>query len=232
MNTNPTAKRILCFGDSNTWGQIPGGGGRYEVDKRWPGILQKLLAEKYAADLEASKFSNIFLRMYEIIEEGLPGRTTAFDDIQLGREGRNGKTYFYPCVLTHNPLDAIIIFLGTNDLKQRYQKATVEIANGLEELIKIVRKESYTKDNKQPEIIILSPPIIKESVDKSGKFTGSQSKSENLGTEFKKIALKYKCKFLDLAKVVQSSDIDGFHLDAASHQKIADELYKIVINIF
>ena len=32
-------KRILCFGDSNTWGYRPDGQGRFDVPKTWPGIM-------------------------------------------------------------------------------------------------------------------------------------------------------------------------------------------------
>ena len=55
-------KNILCFGDSNTWGYIPGTGERYAPEVRWPGVM--------AAALGAG---------YHISEDGLNGRTTGFD---------------------------------------------------------------------------------------------------------------------------------------------------------
>jgi len=62
MNTNPNAKTILCYGDSNTWGQKPDKSSRYLVDVRWTGLLQKTLGDSYY-----------------VIEEGLSSRTTDLD---------------------------------------------------------------------------------------------------------------------------------------------------------
>ena len=47
-------KEILCFGDSNTYGLIPGTKERYGRDTRWTGLLEQHLYEKG----------------YRIIEEG------------------------------------------------------------------------------------------------------------------------------------------------------------------
>ena len=94
-------KEILCFGDSNTHGYMPGLGTRYPIDQRWSGLLGKLLGDGY-----------------HVVEEGMDGRTTAFeDDLQ---PWRSALGYIGPCVKTHAPLDLIIIMLGTNDSKTRY----------------------------------------------------------------------------------------------------------------
>lgn len=53
-----SAKTILCYGDSNTWGNVPSSFLRYPRDVRWPAVLQNLLGEDY-----------------EVISEGLCGRT-------------------------------------------------------------------------------------------------------------------------------------------------------------
>src|SRR5262245_55715080 len=58
-------RTVLCFGDSNTHGQIPGRGPleRYRRDQRWGGVLEKNLGPGW-----------------QVIEEGLSGRTTVRDD--------------------------------------------------------------------------------------------------------------------------------------------------------
>ncbi|PIX76714.1 MAG: arylesterase, partial [bacterium (Candidatus Ratteibacteria) CG_4_10_14_3_um_filter_41_18] len=94
----------LCYGDSNTWGYIPATAKRYAVGCRWPGVLQKLLGDSW-----------------EVIEEGVNSRTTVFDDPK--HIGKNGKTYLVPCLETHNPIDIVILYLGTNDLKERFNRS-------------------------------------------------------------------------------------------------------------
>lgn len=111
MNTKPKAKRILIYGDSITWGYIPNSKPieRYSVTERFPGILQDLLGKDF-----------------EVIEEGMHGRTTDLDDpkkdIEPHRKGRNGIKTLFPLLQTHQPLDVIIVQLGKNDLKGRYKK--------------------------------------------------------------------------------------------------------------
>jgi lysophospholipase L1-like esterase len=94
MNVNPKAIRILCYGDSNTWGYIPGSGDRFDPTVRWTGLLQKALGEQF-----------------EIIEEGLSSRTTILNDSK--RAGKNGAEYLKPCLQTQYPLD-IVIFNAWN----------------------------------------------------------------------------------------------------------------------
>ena len=114
-------KRILCIGDSNTWGYIPGSGERYEKNVRWAGKLAQILGENY-----------------EVIEEGMNGRTTAFTD--KIEPGTSALDYLYPCLISQFPLDYIIVMLGTNDTKTRYGVNIVEIGYGLDEVLPV----SYT----------------------------------------------------------------------------------------
>jgi lysophospholipase L1-like esterase len=205
MNINPKAFRILCFGDSNTWGDPPLKLGRYPVDVRWPGRLQKLLGDNY-----------------EVIEEGLCGRTTNLDDPK--EFGRNGKTYLIPCLKTHNPLDMVILMLGSNDLKERYNRSPKEIADAIDELVKIIKINSKAK------IILMSPPHVKENfVAKLSGLKGAEEKSKDLGKLFMDVTNSHKIKFLDVAKIVEPSKKDGVHLEPDAHKKIAEELAKIVI---
>ena len=107
-------RRILCFGDSNTWGYNPETGGRYSPDVRWTRLLGKILGDEY-----------------EIIEEGQNGRTITMDDNAEGGH-KNGLAYLIPCLETHLPLNDIIIMLGTNDLKNRFQFDAMSIAGEMQ----------------------------------------------------------------------------------------------------
>src|SRR6266516_109080 len=113
-------RTILCFGDSNTWGYPPGGGERLPRDIRWPGALQRLLGEGY-----------------HVIEEGLNGRTATVEHPWV--EGRSGRPYLLPCCRSHAPLDLVIIYLGTNDLADRYQLSAADIAQACASLVRVVR---------------------------------------------------------------------------------------------
>jgi lysophospholipase L1-like esterase len=106
-------KTIVCYGDSNTWGQDGLTKTRYPMDVRWTGVLRNELG----AD-------------YWVIEEGLCGRTTVWDDPIEG-EWKNGLRYLMPCLESQAPIDLVVLMLGTNDLKNRYAVSAFDIANGL-----------------------------------------------------------------------------------------------------
>ncbi len=211
MNINTTAKRILCYGDSNTWGYIPGTAKRFDLKTRWTGILQKKLGENF-----------------EVIEEGLNSRTTVIDDLKHLDEGKNGKSYLMPCLNTHDPIDLLILFLGTNDLKERFNRTPEHIAEGIESLIKLIQSTEYD-DGKSPEIIIVSPTVVDESVEGvKEKYLGAEEKSKKLGDLYKRIAEKYSFSFLDLAQHVKPSKKDGYHFDPETHLEVAELLFDII----
>src|SRR3989344_7007518 len=160
MNINPNAKRILCYGDSNTWGYIPATAKRHPVGIRWTSLLQ----EKLSSD-------------YEIIEEGLNSRTTDMDDPK--HIGKNGLIYLRPCLETHDPIDLIILFLGTNDTKERFDREPEMIIEGIENLLKAIKQFSVEEETKMPQIILISPPLIDETVEGvKEKYLGAEVKTK------------------------------------------------------
>lgn len=207
MNINAKAIKILCYGDSNTWGRDPHGSGiRYPVNVRWTGLLQSKLGDDY-----------------EIIEEGLGGRTTVIDDPK--KEGRNGKSYLWPCLETHRPIDIIILMLGTNDFKERFNQTAEDIGNNIEVLVNMVFKYSKEKNNKSLRLILLSPPYVDESVaGVKENYSGAEEKSKQLAKHYQNVAVKYSCEFIDTAQFVHPSKIDGYHLDPQAHAALADIL--------
>ena len=94
-------KHIVCYGDSNTHGYCAANDGRFDENERWPRLLEQKLGEDYL-----------------VLEEGLSGRTTCFNDPI--HEGLSGLDYIYPCLMSHEPVDLLIIMLGTNDTKERF----------------------------------------------------------------------------------------------------------------
>ncbi len=213
MNINSKSVRILCYGDSNTWGYIPGTGERYEASRRWTGLLQKALGEGF-----------------EIIEEGLNSRTTDIDDPV--NEGKNGASYLKPCLQAHYPLDIVIIMLGTNDLKDRFARTPEQVAQGIDMLLSIIHNFSFNYD-KELIVVLLSPPFVDESIaGVQEKYRNAEEKSKQLAELYKKIAEKYHCAFINIAQYVKPSKTDGYHLDPEAHKKIAEVLADKIKTIY
>lgn len=203
MNINSDAVNILCFGDSNTWGQKPDKTGRYAADVRWAGIVQKLLGNDYY-----------------IIEEGLSSRTTDLDYDR--RPGRNGKTYLEPCIDSHNPLDIVIIMLGSNDFKIEFNRSVPDIADALDGLVSIVKERAKTVTEAAPKVILVSPILVDDTAPRFAEFyTGyynhdSVIKSMELAAAVQKVAADSGCTFVDASTVAHSGE-DGLHISAESH---------------
>ena len=207
-------KNILCYGDSNTWGFNPASvedmkNGRFSRDKRWTGVLQKRLGQEYY-----------------IIEEGLNGRTTVFDD--PAAPGRNGLKFLETCITTHQPLDLIVIMLGTNDTKATYSVPVKEIVNGMEALIKISKNPYAVSFGDPPEVLIVSPVFVGERVEESWLWEifdhTSVEKSKRLAAEYKRLAALYGCYFLDASDVARTAPSECIHIDEAGHAALASAL--------
>lgn len=202
--------RILCYGDSNTWGYISGSDHqRYTKEQRWTGILQNLLGSNYC-----------------IIEEGLCSRTFTSNDERPGKEGKNGYDYLIPCLDTHDPIDLVILMLGTNELKYVYDKTPEDIGNMLEEyFVKTITNRKSQMLEHYPKLLIVTPPIVNENTDyckANNKYVNATLKSKELNTIYKKLAKKYDCFFLGNEEL--TTGIDGVHLTKESHQKLAELL--------
>ena len=197
-------KQILCFGDSNTYGYRPDGLGRYDEKVRWTGRVQEILGREE----------------YAIIEEGLCGRTTVFED-EI-RPNRKGIDAIRMVIESHNPIDIIFIMLGTNDCKTRYGASAGTIAKGIEQIIETVRQFAGS----QTRIVIVSPIHLARGVGEEGFDPEFDEKSVEvslqLSRELRKIALSNNCSFLDASTVAKPSETDREHLDEEGHKQLAN----------
>lgn len=194
-------QRILCYGDSNTWGYDPVHHTRYPKAARWPGVLAQTLGDGY-----------------EIIEEGLGGRTTVWDDPIEGY--KNGYTYLIPCLESHRPLDLVIILLGTNDLKTRFHVSAYDIAESAGVLARVVQASRAGPDDRPPAALLIAPPPLAKLTDLAERFDGAAPKSLRLGQHYRRVAGERGCAFLDAGAVICSSDLDGIHLEASEQFKL------------
>jgi len=209
-------KHVLCFGDSNTFGTVDFAViDRFDLQKRWTGLL--------ASDLGPE---------YRIIEEGMPGRTTAFDDPL--REFRSGRKYLAPCLSSHRPLDLIIVMLGTNDLQMRFSASAVDIASGIEILVDLIRKAGVGPGGGIPEILIVAPPPI-GAIDPVEEpcWAGAIQKCLQLPAQYERIAKQYQCHFVNSQEILTTGDLgrDGLHLAESGHVKLARLLGQKAVNI-
>ena len=194
-------KTILCFGDSNTWGYDPATQTRFPRDIRWPGVLRSELGEGYI-----------------VIEEGLNGRTTVWDDpIELDK---NGATYLRPCIQTHKPFDLVIIMLGTNDLKTRFSLPTYDIASGAGVLVDIVKKSDTGIGGEAPEVLLIAPPPAVELTGFAEMFEDAVEKSGGFARHYRRISNEKGCHYLDAGDHVESSPLDGIHLEVDMHTRL------------
>ncbi len=177
----PLPRTVLCYGDSNTYGHatVDRPDERYAPDERWTGVLGAALGSGWM-----------------VIEEGLGGRTTVSDDPIEGAE-KNGRTYLSPCLNSHKPLDVVVIMLGTNDLKARFNKTAWEIAAGVGVLVDIVKAAGVGRNAGVPEILVVCPPPTCDSFPTYAEmFIGAAPKSHRLAAEYQRMAKEQGRAFL------------------------------------
>lgn len=199
-------KKILCFGDSNTYGFIPQSGLRYDKNTRWTGILQSLWRNEL-----------------EVIEAGCNNRT-AFIDNPAGIEQTGYK--ILPKYLKAEYFDIIILAIGVNDLQLFFKPTLKEFEQGIEKLVQITKELSP-----KSKIILTCPAKLNLDGINNGIFNYqfdeiSVEKSYHLPQIYKKLAEKHACKLVDLNEIAKVSPLDGLHFSPESHKTIAENLYK------
>ena len=208
-------RTIVCYGDSNTHGANPSAPGRHPRDVRWPRVMERALG----AD-------------YEVIEEGLNGRCTVWDTPI--EKGRNGLEYLYPCLLSHKPVDLVIIMLGTNDLKRIYGNTAAEIACGAARLVDEAQGTLSGPDDTPPHVLLVSPvpvgPLTAQS-EMWGLGTAVET-SRQLAGMYRIAAEDHGAAFFDAGSVAQVSPDDGVHLDAEACANLGAAMAEQVRTLF
>ena len=200
---------IVAFGDSNTWGYDPASGGRFPRAQRWPAVLQRELGPEF-----------------EVIAEGLNGRTTVHDDPT--EPYRCGADALPPCLMSHAPVDLVILALGCNDLKKRFSVSAFDIAEGVGRLIFLARAYGQGPDGAPPKILLIAPPPIAKLTGYAEMFEGGQEKSLLLGQRYRDVAEREGVASLDAGQVIRCSDLDGIHYEAGQHELLRRAAAKAV----
>lgn len=207
-------KTLLIYGDSNTHGSSPtmpdGSSYRYGPEIRWPARLAKSLGSEW-----------------HVIDEGLPGRTTAHDNPFTGAH-KNGLSLLPAFLESHAPIDVFAVMLGTNDLKARLNLPAVEIGEGLRQILLRVQAGTYGRNAAQPKLLVIAPAPIKAVPPYSEALEGGVEKSRRLAEIFANVAQAMGAAFFDAGRVANVSEIDGVHLTEDAHISLAQALHPII----
>ena len=211
-------KHIVCLGDSNTHGSCADpndsadGLRRFNEEERWTCRLQKLLGEDYL-----------------VLEEGMSGRTMVSTDPLT--EGIPALDVIYPILMTHEPVDLLIIMLGTNDTKDRFGLSPACIAAGMDRLLNKA-KTTPCWGTHAPNILVICPPHIgKEMADGPiGPIMGVHcaEKSAQLAVCMEPVVKAQGFAFLDAEGIAEINQIDYTHLTRKGHADLANHLAQII----
>ncbi len=210
-------KRVMVFGDSNSWGWMPIEAGtpttRYGPDERWPTLMQSSLGEGYV-----------------VVEEALSGRTTNVDDPpgsgrngELGGAGLNGAAYLPAALASHLPLDLVVVMLGTNDTKSYFDRTPLEIGLGAMDLVSLVQTidGGIGTDYPAPEVLLVAPPPLGEQKVFDVFSPQSVEISGRLGEVMGNLAGAADIAFLDASEAVPVLDgVDGVHMTPEAQKKL------------
>ena len=207
--------RILCYGDSNTWGYISGTDHlRYGENERWTRVLKNKLDENY-----------------EVIEEGLNSRTLKSDDPRKGKEGRNGYHFLKPCMYTHDKFDCFVLMLGTNDTKTFFNHSGDDIFSMMKEYIEIITNYKSQIDGSSPKLIVCGIPPISDIANNNpnDNFFGAKVKAIRYKLLIKNYCQQNNIPFIDNSDL--ETGIDGLHITKESHTKLAEKIYNAIIKL-
>jgi len=206
-------KKIMVYGDSNTWGYDPntidprtGANARYDENTRWTWIMKNALGPDYV-----------------LLEEGYNGRTIAFDDQTA--YGRNGLKHIEVAFGTCDPVDYIVIMLGTNDLKDMFALTEVNVGDAMNTLVKTLKNAMAESNSADAKVIIVNPVNVTPCADGSfvyGFSDRSVKLGEKIGERYKAVAERRECEFFDASAVegVEMDGSDGTHLTPKAHRAL------------
>jgi lysophospholipase L1-like esterase len=206
-------RQILVYGDSLTWGIIPGTRGRLPFDERWPGVMEQGL--------------NAEGRSVRVLEDCLNGRRTVWEDPY--KPGRNGLDGLAQRIETHSPLALVILMLGTNDFQSMHPHTAWHAAQGIAALVAAIRQAPIEPGMPTPPILVVAPPPLQPPKGPiAPKFIGAESKAVGLADAYRDVCAALDCPFFDAGTVTATSRVDGVHLDADQHMTLGRATVDVV----
>lgn len=196
--SDPDPRTIVCFGDSNTWGFVPGSDcERFPWEDRWPGVM--------AAKLGTG---------YRVIEEAQNGRMTVWDDPFEPGVSKCGLDHLPVVLETHQPIDLVIIMLGTNDLKHHMNHGPEDIAHGVGVLVDVVQQSTAGPGQAAPGALMVSPTTVNPGPCPFWHlFDGAHEKSLEFPRYYREMAEDKGVGYLDAAEFASCPVPDAIHID-------------------
>ncbi len=203
-------KRILVYGDSNSWG-YPADDSGLRMKDNWPTVMGRHMDD------------------VQVIEENFPGRTTVHDDAEHMGEANNGLRFLEVVLRSHAPIDALVILLGTNDLKARFQPSAEKIADNLGRLVAETRRvggaSQIWEDPTPPQIFVISPPPLSERAidptwERVDEWAGAKETSEGLASAISAVCDRLDVTSFDSANFVEGGQDDPIHWTDTSHLRL------------
>ena len=203
LYTRPMSRTILVFGDSNTYGTPPMRDRSYHprLPRRWPVVLREITGA-------------------EVIEEGLGGRTACAQPAGSVEPHLDGQLGLRIALMSHGPIDDLVIMLGSNDLQLRHGKGAEAIAAGLAGLLVMAHDPDMQARHGGFATTLIAPPHPVEAGTFARDFHRGPAKATALAGEIERLAALYGCGFLDAAAHVAVSPVDGIHFDAEAHDAL------------
>lgn len=202
-------KNVLCFGDSNTWGLNCETGKRFDEHTRWTSLLNQQLGSEY-----------------KVIEAGQPNRTLVKKPPFSG--ALNGISYLKPYLEQH-VVSTIVIALGTNDLKKRFDLSPVKIASGLASLITSIKH--FYADAELPNIVLFGPLFISPQPPLRDIYLNCEDKLAPLSICFKHVANEHTLRYVDLSPLTTLLAIDGIHLSSQGHKRLSEIVTDVICSL-
>ena len=202
-------EHVFVYGDSMSWGIVPGSRQRLPWEARWPGALE----------LELRRSG----RDVRVTEDCLNGRRTVWED--PFKAGRNGRQGIEQRIEAQSPLDLVILMLGTNDFQVAHQNLAWHSSQGLASIVGAIRLSPIEPGMPVPPILIVAPPPVSvPSGLMAEKFAGAAEKGMGAAEAYRKVADELGCSFFDASPVIRTSPVDGVHLDEADHRTLGQAL--------
>lgn len=202
-------EHIFVYGDSMSWGIVPGSRRRLPFEARWPGVLEVELCRGG--------------RDVRVTEDCLNGRRTVWED--PFKAGRNGRLGIEQRIEAQSPLDLVILMLGTNDFQATHQNLAWHSSQGLASIVSAIRLAPIEPGMPvAPILIVAPPPVGVPSGLMAEKFAGAAEKGRGAAEAFRRVADELGCSFFDAGMVIRTSAVDGVHLDETDHRRLGQAL--------